>query len=458
MTISEALPNNSSTPRLGSSRSLVVELDQRGLFRSFISYLTPPALLKEEKCVKAFVTEELNIGRGLELTKLDGPRYEPVTSLVEEGVLPEKWAQELADKAPFPVRKGMTACVVSCSWNVGGNELKRIIRAIPGVEMGTIAMEVSFSLPEEIESFEWEIQLEEGKGMHLIVRQGGTVEAGTRLSLRVTRKDPSFKLYVISVPPNSNIDRRMVLIPKGGANERENLRLCACEILRSLKEGDRRRYMPIVIYDEELEGKNLEIDVIRRFFRRIMPDEVLISLIGVDDSLKGRVEAFLGNVLGEIRGISPIFLRSEEDIEARINGYRCASPLEEVIKLAEDSAKDAEGLVLIDARSQNGIDQIARLLGYEYAALRRFRVIDISNREYEELEGILRHVRAIGSLIDLAATGSLHKERLRDLKDLKAYFDGLDELTKLNYKTRLQTFSLRNDLEDLISELEKECD
>ncbi|MEM2703919.1 MAG: hypothetical protein QXR45_12250, partial [Candidatus Bathyarchaeia archaeon] len=385
---------NRNRLRLGSSRNLVIELGDDGLIKSIVSYIEPRCYV-EAKVTDSFSTQNLK------LKSIEEPKYEPTMLLTREGLIADDWVEKLSGESPFPILEGMHGSIFECVWEADGEEIKRTIRAIPGIEMGTIALDVSFET--QLSGLRWEFKIEGDKGIRVIKGCDGHVKVLDEGSFLIPRGNSSIRIYLISIPRKSIVDRElMVLVPKKALSE-INLKICAGTLLRSIRKG---KYAPIIAYDEEEIINGLELSRIERFIRRIMPSEIGVSLIGLDSSLVESIKKEIDRVFEKFKGVKIRFLERENEAQealAQLGLDEKSDPIKELKRRANERREEKNNeAVLIDAVSSNGgKDELLEILGYGYAALKGARLFEISKKDLEENISKKKQVTKFISAIDI---------------------------------------------------------
>jgi len=227
------------------------------------------------------------------------PAYELTTTLVEEKAITEEWAEELRKRSPFPLLTEL-AYIVRCegilSHEKGVVEVERVARALPGLVMGALALDITITvkgpdgvawrlcgLPEKPihRPDERAIDAYAGAGIYLLLLypEGAEAEVGREregpfyIGVRLREGRWSLKLYFVAVPECMEVDRSiLILVPEGARNHEANLFLCASAFLASC-DKEPRLYAPVITYDEELIGREPKL------FKRI--EDILTPKITV---------------------------------------------------------------------------------------------------------------------------------------------------------------------------------
>ena len=403
---------------LGSARSLRLRLGEDGLIKGIVSYVEP------ETEFEVKVEEELLINNqsrfnGLKLVK--GPICQPTTTLIGEGFVTENWVEGLGAESPFPILKGMFSYFAE--FTSEESDVIRTIRAIPGVEIGTLAVEVTFE--SQLDNLVWKLSVLENSGIHILVKYGENAIKGFKFSFNIPKGKSTFKFYIISTPRKSIIDRKlMVLIPKKGFNEKINLTICALALLNSVA---RQKWAPIISYEDGEIVKGLEGYCVARFIRRILPEKVIVSLIGLEEKQAKNVKSQFKDLFEQFAGINVCFLTSEMEALSLANKLwglsRNLNPertIDTVLKQLRRIAKERHNVqeaVLIDAFSPKGeLNELLRILAYGYAAITGARLFELSSN-YQIKQQILEQVKVIDILIKLSEYRRLTTDEYKTLSE-----------------------------------------
>lgn len=422
---------------LGSSHSLRIELSpSTGLLTGATHYLMPG------KAGRAELMEAI-LGPGGEPVKWaepEEPTCEPTTRFVEERAITEEWAEELGERSPFPLEKGLNAYIIRCegalSHEEGVVEVERVARALPGLEMGVLALDITITvrgaggvawrlhgLPEEPihRPGERAVDAYAGAGLYLLLLypEGAEAEVGEGrdgrfyISVRLREGRWSLKLYFMAVPERMEVDRSiLILVPRGARNHEANLLLCASAFLSSC-DKEPRFYAPVITYDEELlrrepkvyKGMKLMVakerwkELVRhlaslmpeeRIFElrramhlgalwallaRLMPMRVVISLIGVGgEGASERIRGALKELVERaFRRADIRFVSSEQEAREIAREWLGLGQGIEPISELEERALGLEGGDTAVLIGEDA-DDLTRLVAYAYALLRNAKV------------------------------------------------------------------------------------